>query len=64
MGEPSPRYRKLVFPVLSSCCPEVDTSSELWAPHQQGPVLSHLELRVLLTTCPQHSRDRRDRAVQ
>ena len=53
-----------MFLVLSSCCPQVDTSSELWAPHQQGPVLSHLELRVLLTTCPQHSRDRRDRAVQ
>ena len=46
-----------MLPVLSSCCPQVDTSSELWAPHQQGPVLSHLELRVLLTTCPQHSRD-------
>ena len=22
--------------------PQVDTSSELWAPHLQGPVLSHL----------------------
>ena len=45
------------FPVLSSCFPQVDTSSELWVPHLQGSVLSHLELRVLLITCPQHSRD-------
>ena len=45
------------FPVLSSCCLQLVTSSEVWAPHLQGPVLSHLELKVLLISCPQHSRD-------
>ena len=44
--------------------PQVDTSSELWAPHLQGPVLSHLELRGPYYLPPAQQGHRRDRGVQ